>query len=99
MMNTRPQPGQGMPGYTGHKSAQIREAEEAQQVNEMTMRQQADNARMTNKVPGYQGYVPQVKSENVFGQTYGSTTKAQKEGAIKAGIDFGSGKERYSSHN
>ena len=47
-----------MPGYTGHKSAQLREAEEAQSVQAMTLRQQADNKRMVNKVPGYQGYVP-----------------------------------------
>jgi len=27
------------------------------------------------KVPGYKGYVPGIKSENVFGSTYGLTTK------------------------
>ena len=47
-------------------------------------------------MPGYQGYVPSIKSENVFGSTFGTTTKAQKEGRIKAGFDCDNG-ERYQS--
>ena len=62
------------------------------------MRQKMDNERMRNKVPGYQGYVPQVKSENVFGTTFGKSTLAQKEGQIKAGFDCGAA-DRYRSVN
>ena len=80
MNQKRPQPGQNLPGYTGHTSAQVYEAREASNIEEMTMRQKMDNERMRNKVPGYQGYVPQVKSENVFGTTFGKSTLAQKEG-------------------
>ena len=76
MMNTRPAPGSGMPGYTGYKSAQIREEQEAAALAETTLRQQQENARHSNKVPGYQGYVPSIKSENVFGSTFGTTTSA-----------------------
>ncbi len=97
-MNKRPSPGQNLPGYTGHTSAQIYEAREAATIQEMTMRQQKDNERMRNKVPGYQGYVPQVKSENVFGATFGKSTLAQKEGQIKAGFDCASD-ERFKSVN
>ena len=64
----------------------------------MTLRQQRDNERMRNKVPGYQGFVPQVKSENYFGATFGKSTLAQKDGQIKAGFDCGSD-ERFRSMN
>ena len=96
MMNTRPAPGGGMPGYTGYQSAQIREQNEANVLAETTRRQAEENARHSNRVPGYQGYVPSIKSENVFGSTFGTTTKAQKEGTIKRGHDCENG-ERYKS--
>ena len=35
-------------------------------------------------VPGYTGYVPQVKSENVFGQSYSKVSGMQREGQIQA---------------
>lgn len=36
---------------------------------------------------GYGGYIPGVKSENVFGQTYGKVTYQSSAGAIPRGID------------
>lgn len=36
---------------------------------------------------GYGGYVPGVKSENVFGQTYGKTSYASSAGTFHRGID------------
>ena len=95
-MNNRPQPGQGMPGYTGYQSAQIREEREATALAETTARQAEENSRHKNRVPGYQGYVPSIKSENAFGETFGSVTRQQKEGRIKAGFDCDNG-ERYRS--
>ena len=76
-----------LPGYTGYKPAYLQEEQEVANVQSMTLRQQEENSRHRNKVPGYQGFVPQVKAENVYGSTYGSTTRQQKEGQIKAGFD------------
>ena len=36
---------------------------------------------------GYGGYVPGVKSENVFGQTYGKTSFQSSAGTFHRGID------------
>jgi hypothetical protein len=30
------------------------------------------------QIPGYGGYIPGIKSENVFGETYGKTSFASK---------------------
>ena len=76
-----------LPGYTGFRPSHIREEAEAYRVKEMTIRQKEENATVQSRVPGYQGYVPQIKSENVFGNTFGTTTRVQKEGAIQAGFD------------
>ena len=81
-MNNRPGQGQGMPGYTGYVSAQINESREQAAVQHMQERQTEENARHVRKVPGYSGFVPQIKSENAFGSTYGSTTQQQREGKI-----------------
>ena len=37
---------------------------------------------------GYGGYLTGVKSENVFGQTYGKTSLKSTAGAIERGIDL-----------
>ena len=39
---------------------------------------------------GYCGYVPSIKSENVFGESYGKTTSASVGGAIKQGFEMDS---------
>ena len=60
------------------------------------MRAQQENAKHQSRVPGYQGYVPQIKSENVFGGTFGTTTRQQKCGQIQVGFDCPN-KDRYRS--
>ncbi len=56
----------------------------------------AENAKTKRNVPGYCGFVPQLKSENVFGNTYGATTQQQREGKIHGGFDV-QGAERFRS--
>ena len=41
----------------------------------------------SNSLLGYGGYVPGVKSENVFGQTYGKTSFQSSAGTFHRGID------------
>ena len=36
---------------------------------------------------GYAGYIPGVKSENLFGETYGKTSYASSAGSFHRGID------------
>ena len=36
---------------------------------------------------GYAGYVPGVKSENLYGQTYGKTSFTSSAGTFQRGID------------
>ena len=36
---------------------------------------------------GYAGYVPGVKSENLYGQTYGKTSYTSSAGTFQRGID------------
>lgn len=78
-----------MPGYTGYKPSSMREEEEAR-ILAGSMREETEG----RKVPGYQGYVSGIKSENVFGETYGSTTQKSKEGAYPKGFDVSDG-QRY----
>ena len=37
---------------------------------------------------GYCGYVPSIKSENAFGESYGKTTGASVSGNIKQGFEL-----------
>ena len=83
-----------MPGYTGYKPAHIKEDEEREKIEAMAAAQIRDAGP---RVPGYQGYVPNIKSENVFGSTYGKTTHGQKQGAyVATGFDTND-KDRYAS--
>ena len=41
----------------------------------------------TNRIPGYSGYVPSIKSENIHGSTYGRTTKQSENGIFAKGMD------------
>ena len=38
--------------------------------------------KINNKYKGYGGYVPNIKSENVFGESYGKTTSASVKNEI-----------------
>lgn len=43
--------------------------------------------KLINFVIGYAGYVPGVKSENLYGQTYGKTSYASSANTFHRGID------------
>ena len=66
-----------IPGYTGHRPELLNPNEKDQQ--------QASDPR--KHIPGYGGYVPGVKSENVFGKTYGKTSYASSAKSFPRGID------------
>ena len=78
-----------LPGYTGYKpqfksdSCDLENGYEGSQGK-------------TSQIPGYQGYVNGIKSENVFGTTFGRTSGASADGAIPRGFDM-SNQERYTS--
>ncbi len=44
---------------------------------------------------GYCGYIPGVKSENVFGESYGKTSGYSGRGEIPRGFDYGDGDAKY----
>ncbi|EGR33710.1 hypothetical protein IMG5_043510, partial [Ichthyophthirius multifiliis] len=51
-----------IPGYTGHIPA-VEYTEDMLQINSQK-----------SQIPGYAGYIPSIKSENMFGKTYGKIT-------------------------
>ena len=75
-----------IPGYTGYIPQYTNDKNSAQYPNPY------DNKK--SQIPGYQGYVSGIKSENVFSQTYGRTTEASAQGLIQRGFDL-PGEERY----
>ncbi len=55
-------------------------------------------------VPGYQGYVPSIKAENLYGQTFGKSTSNAINGDFPRdpGVGkppIGSGVDRYKTQN
>lgn len=64
-----------IPGYTGHVSSKIE-----QDVALV-------NREARKHIPGYGGYLTGVKSENVYGQTYGKISYQSTAGDIQRGID------------
>ena len=58
------------------------------------MQESADSGPV--RIPGYQGFIPSVKSENVFGTTYGRSAANLKPGNIDAGFNI-KDSERYVS--
>lgn len=65
-----------IPGYTGHKPEQLDTGKDIQQP-----------VLPRKQIPGYGGYVPGVKSENVYGKTYGKTSFASSAKLFPKGID------------
>ena len=65
-----------IPGYTGHRPEASGDRADLQQTK--VPRKQ---------IPKYAGYIPGVKSENVFGETYGKTSFMSSNGDIMRGID------------
>ena len=67
--------GQYMPGYTGHQS--LKEHEEM--LNKL---------QLSRHIPGYAGYIPNVKSENKFSESYGKVTAQSINQTIPKGMDI-----------
>ena len=40
------------------------------------------------RIPGYSGYIPSIKSENIHGSTYGKTTKQSEKGVFTKGMQY-----------
>ena len=76
-----------VPGYSGHIPAHILEQNE-----------EKIPCSKTAQIPGYQGYVKSIKSENMFGKTYGKITDTIAQDAYHIGPDV-KPIERYTSLN
>tara|TARA_B110001450_G_scaffold145656_1_gene136131 strand:- start:243 stop:518 length:276 start_codon:yes stop_codon:yes gene_type:complete len=85
-----------MPGYTGYKP---------QHLTEEASKNLRDNRfyipgkskyflKLIILCLGYSGYVPSIKAENVFGESYGKTTGASVNGSIPQGF-IQSNEEKY----
>ena len=67
---------ESIPGYTGHRAM----ADDVGQVE-----QQIGEPR--KQIPGYGGYIPGIKSENVYGETYGKTSYASSAKTFVRGME------------
>ena len=67
-----------MPGYTGYRPQHV--GDNLPMDNTCTGSQ-----NKSSQIPGYQGYISGIKSENVFSLTYGRSTGASAEGTIARG--------------
>ena len=76
-----------VPGYSGHIPSHIKEQQEEKVL-----------PKKTAQIPGYQGYVKSIKSENMFGKTYGKITDTIAQDAYHIGPDV-KPIERYTSLN
>jgi len=56
-----------IPGYTGHRQSTLDENEDVQQHKDPRKQIPGMSIFVINIVLGYGGYVPGVKSENVYG--------------------------------
>lgn len=68
-----PKKGQ-IPGYTGHQSS-IEKADCVQ-----------GERKYQHMIPGYGGFIPAQKAENMYGETYGKHTAHSSTGAHQKGI-------------
>jgi hypothetical protein len=73
-----------MPGYTGHTQDQF-DDDGSETFHEIRP-----------QIPGYGGYIPAVKSENLFGKTYGTVTYKSAAKQFTRGIDAPA-EEKYKS--
>ena len=65
-------------GYTGFVPRVVREEIKVQQDAKPMSR--PDVATHERQMPGYTGYIKNVKAEGMYGQTYGHTTKMESRG-------------------
>ena len=82
-----------IPGYTGHRPEQLDQADQTQGHREPQKHIPGkfyfnDPLIIFHFDKGYQGYVPSVKSENLFGLTYGKTSYASNAKQIVKGMDL-----------
>lgn len=73
-----------IPGYTGH-----------QKTTEVADKVQG-NREPSGHIPGYGGYVTGIKSENIYGQTFGKTSYASAAQTFERGMQP-STKEKFST--
>ena len=64
-----------LPGYTGHIPEEI------------PVEEGIGHSAPRSQIPGYKGYIPSIKSENMFGETYGKTTFKVADGGFVRGRD------------
>jgi hypothetical protein len=76
-----------VPGYSGHIPAHVLEQQEEKMPQSKTAH-----------IPGYKGYVKSIKSENLFGNTYGKITDMIAQDTYHVGPDV-KPMERYTSLN
>ena len=76
-----------VPGYSGHIPANILECPEEKLPS-----------KQTAHIPGYQGYVKAINSENLFGNTFGKITDDVALSNYHTGADVDP-MERYTSMN
>lgn len=76
-----------IPGYTGFQPTHVRE--------QMVF---PEPEQLHKHIPGYRGYVPGIKAENVYARTFGRTTNDSLDGHIQRGFDLNGG-QRYVSTN
>lgn len=73
-----------LPGYTGH----IPKNPALEEVGEIPVKH--------SHIPNYQGFIPGVKAENLFGKTYGKITEISSLGTHNKGRDVPP-EEKYKS--
>jgi hypothetical protein len=66
-----------IPGYTGHRT----------QKDELGHVDQQQSVEPRKQIPGYGGYIPGIKSENVYGETYGKSSYASSAKAFVRGME------------
>ncbi|TNV72476.1 hypothetical protein FGO68_gene2575 [Halteria grandinella] len=75
-------PPKHLPGYTGYRPQYVDDG-----LIQSIPPQNPKDASNVNRIPGYCGYIPGVKAENVFGESYGKTSAYSGRGQIVRGFD------------
>ena len=66
-----------IPGYTGHRA----------QTDDIGQQDHQQPSEPRKQIPGYGGYIPGIKSENVYGETYGKTSFASSAKTFVRGME------------
>lgn len=79
-----------IPGYTGHKQQEYEQPQGADVQQPRDPRKQIPGKFLSHfllYLVGYGGYIPGIKSENVYGETYGKTSFASSAQTFARGIE------------